>query len=60
MSDTQTPTEASHALPLLAAKLEAIGPYRLREIIGEGGMGSVYRAEQTEPVSRRVAVSWSR
>ena len=60
MSDTQTPTEASHALPLLAAKLEAIGPYRLREIIGEGGMGSVYRAEQTEPVWREVAIKVTR
>lgn len=33
-----------------------IGPYRLMERIGEGGMGVIYVAEQSEPVRRRVAV----
>jgi serine/threonine protein kinase/tetratricopeptide (TPR) repeat protein len=33
-----------------------IGPYRLREQIGEGGMGTVWMAEQTEPVRRAVAL----
>src|SRR5581483_4693195 len=33
-----------------------IGPYKLLEPIGEGGMGIVYVAEQTTPVRRRVAL----
>src|SRR5689334_980436 len=33
-----------------------IGPYQLLERIGEGGMGTVYMAEQTHPVRRRVAL----
>ena len=32
------------------------GKYTLVEPIGEGGMGSVWRAKQTEPVKRFVAV----
>jgi serine/threonine protein kinase/tetratricopeptide (TPR) repeat protein len=33
-----------------------IGPYRLMEQIGEGGMGIVYVAEQHQPVRRKVAL----
>jgi serine/threonine protein kinase/tetratricopeptide (TPR) repeat protein len=33
-----------------------IGPYKLLQTLGEGGMGTVYLAEQQEPVQRRVAL----
>jgi non-specific serine/threonine protein kinase/serine/threonine-protein kinase len=35
---------------------ETIGPYRLLQKIGEGGMGEVWLAEQTEPIHRQVAL----
>ncbi|MFO0808039.1 MAG: protein kinase [Gemmataceae bacterium] len=35
---------------------DMIGPYRLLERVGEGGMGVVYVAEQTKPVRRQVAL----
>ncbi len=33
-----------------------VGPYKLLQQIGEGGMGIVYMAEQEHPVHRRVAL----
>jgi serine/threonine protein kinase/tetratricopeptide (TPR) repeat protein len=33
-----------------------IGPYKLLQQIGEGGMGTVFMAEQTQPVQRKIAL----
>jgi serine/threonine protein kinase/WD40 repeat protein len=35
---------------------DSIGPYKLLQQIGEGGMGVVFMAEQTEPIQRTVAL----
>jgi serine/threonine protein kinase/tetratricopeptide (TPR) repeat protein len=53
-----TPT---HDAPTLASPLREgpgtrIGPYKILQLIGEGGFGSVFMAEQERPVQRRVAL----
>src|SRR5947209_2953190 len=47
-------TSAEH--PTEQSGVVFAGRYHLLEAIGEGGMGSVWLAQQTEPVKRQVAV----
>jgi serine/threonine protein kinase/WD40 repeat protein len=42
--------------PLTERPGAVIGPYKLMEQIGEGGMGLVFVAEQQEPLRRKVAL----
>jgi RNA polymerase sigma factor (sigma-70 family) len=44
------------AYPLTEGPGSRVGPYKLLQHIGEGGMGVVYMAEQDEPVRRKVAL----
>ena len=61
----QAAAAAAASDPALAAQFAAlkpeelgdrIGPYKLLQQLGEGGFGTVWMAEQAEPVRRRVAL----
>ena len=42
--------------PQQSRLLEFIGPYQIKRQLGEGGMGTVYLAVQSEPIRREVAL----
>ncbi len=50
------PTGAIHQSALVEVPGTIIGPYKLLQKIGEGGMGAVFMAEQEKPVRRKVAL----
>jgi len=54
-SDDQETTDAVPNL-IQPKGSRVIGRYKLLQLIGEGGMGQVWMAEQSEPVKRRVAL----
>ena len=57
-ASAEPPDDASEtcAVPESTAAPNLIGPYHLLQLIGEGGMGEVWLAEQKQPVRRRVAI----
>lgn len=67
VSDPQSEeTGTSHPRPSAMSNIQSaslfervgtvIGPYKLLEQIGEGGMGAVFMAQQTQPIKRKVAL----
>jgi eukaryotic-like serine/threonine-protein kinase len=54
--DCPAGSEATLDQPVGARPGDVIGPYKLLELIGEGGFGVVYMAEQTRPLRRKVAL----
>ena len=59
MNDDKTPPEDLGTTEIESSGSDSdlqVGPYRLLQKIGEGGMGEVWLAQQDKPVRRRVAV----
>ncbi len=59
--DAQPTADQTSSVTMATAALREapgtrIGPYRLLQLIGEGGFGSVFMAEQEKPVTRKVAL----
>ena len=51
------PTDpAAPSRPITEGPGDRVGPYKILQPLGEGGMGAVFLAEQGEPVRRRVAL----
>jgi eukaryotic-like serine/threonine-protein kinase len=55
-SPPESATLSAGSAPSTEVTGVVIGPYKLLQEIGEGGMGTVYMAEQAQPVRRTVAL----
>src|SRR3954447_2429878 len=53
--ETEGPAATAEAAAADRSRMR-VGPYKLLQPIGEGGMGVVYMAEQERPIRRRVAL----
>src|SRR4051794_21011036 len=55
--DGSKPSARKTAVPLEdRPPPEQVGPYKCLQVIGEGGFGTVWIADQISPVKRRVAL----
>src|SRR4029450_961708 len=53
---TMTPGGGTAADAMTEGPGSAIGPYRITGILGQGGFGTVFLAEQDKPLRRQVAL----
>ncbi|PYX39061.1 MAG: hypothetical protein DMG75_02030, partial [Acidobacteria bacterium] len=51
-----TPGDNTLSKSAVQVSFASMGPYRLIQLLGVGGMREVWRAEQTEPFHRTVAL----